>query len=310
MTYLNNSDAYLSCTLCPHNCKANRVTGKLGVCLTDTSFNIASICAHKGEEPVISGENGICNVFFYHCNMQCVYCQNFQISKNCTSLNSQYTDKKAIGEICQLLDSGCHALGFVSPSHCIVQMSEIIEKVNIKGFYPVVVYNSNAYDKVETLKMLEKCVDLYLPDFKYADDNLAYQLSGVKNYTLTALKAIEEMIRQKNEILELNDMGLASKGVIIRHLVLPNFIGNSKKVLQTIADKFGNNIHISLMSQYFPTPQVMKNNELNSFIDADAYNEIVDFLCDLGFENGFIQEIDSINNYRPDFDKTHPFENH
>jgi len=303
-----NKERYLSCTLCPHNCKANRFEGQLGYCCTGKDYSIASICAHKGEEPVISGDNGICNVFFYHCNMQCVYCQNYQISKNCVEINSYYTEKKAVKEICNLLDYGCHALGFVSPSHCIIQMIDIINNVKKNGYNPIVVYNSNAYDKVETLTDVKNVVDVYLPDFKYADDNLAYRLSGVRNYTQTAVEAIKEMISQKSTALELNDKGYASKGIIVRHLILPDFIENSKKVLQTIADNFGNDLHISLMSQYYPTPQVKNNKELNNVIEAQCYNEVVDYLCDLGFENGWIQEIDSIHNYNPDFSKNHPFE--
>jgi len=288
---------------------ADRLNGQSGFCNTGSSYSIASICAHKGEEPVISGEMGICNVFFYHCNMQCLYCQNYQISKNCVKINLHYTEENAVKEVCKILESGCHALGFVSPSHCIVQMIDIIKKVNKNGYNPVVVYNSNAYDKVDTLKIIEKKVDVYLPDFKYADDNLAYKLSGVKNYTQTAVKAIKEMIRQKGTGLELNDNGIASKGIIIRHLVLPHYIENSRKVLQIIADNFGNKVHISLMSQYYPTFQVKDNQTLNKKIESESFDELVDYLYDLGFENGWVQEIDSTNNYIPDFEKEHPFEN-
>ena len=301
-------DNYLSCSMCPHNCKINRLDGKLGFCRTDIHYNIASVCAHKGEEPVISGDNGICNVFFSHCNMQCKYCQNFQISDKFSKINTTLSDEDVIKKICDLLDSGCHALGFVSPSHCIVQMVDIINKVNNKGYKPVVVYNSNAYDKVETLAMIESLVDIYLPDFKYANDNLAYSLSGVKNYTQTALNAIGEMIRQKNTILNLNENEIATKGVILRHLVLPNFTSNSKKVLLLIAENFGNKVQISLMSQYYPTPQVKNISEINRYVEKKAYDEVVDYLDYLGFENGWVQEIVSNHNYRPDFDHEHPFE--
>ena len=129
-----NTNMYKSCNLCPHNCMADRLNGQSGFCNTGSSYSIASICAHKGEEPVISGEMGICNVFFYHCNMQCLYCQNYQISKNCVKINLHYTEENAVKEVCKILESGCHALGFVSPSHCIVQMIDIIKKVNKNGY--------------------------------------------------------------------------------------------------------------------------------------------------------------------------------
>jgi len=294
--------------MCPHNCRANRLEGKLGFCRTDGHYNIASICAHFGEEPVISGDNGICNVFFSHCNMQCSYCQNYQISNKFSKLISSLRDEDVIKKICDLLDSGCHAVGFVSPSHCIIQMVDIIKKINNKGYKPTIVYNTNAYDKVETLKMIEDYVDIYLPDFKYANDNLAYTLSGVKNYVETALNAIGEMIHQKGTLLELNEAEIATKGVIIRHLVLPHCTSNSKKVLQLIAENFGNKLPISLMSQYYPNPQVKNISEINSFVEPKAYNEVVAYLDYLRFENGWVQEIDSNHTYRPDFDRKHPFE--
>ena len=301
-------DLYSSCTLCPHNCKANRTEEQYGFCKTGVNYNIASVCVHMGEEPVISGNKGICNIFFGHCNMQCVYCQNYQISNNCTKINTSFSEESILKQICSLLDSGCHAIGFVSPSHAVVQMVEIINKINKQGFNPVVVYNSNGYDKVETLKKIEPFVNIYLPDFKYSDDNLAYKLSGINNYTQTAVNAIREMIKQKGASLEINRKGLAIKGIIIRHLILPHFIENSKKVLQMIADNFGNEVHISLMSQYNPIPQVKENKELNKVINKKNYDEIVDYLTDLGFENGWIQEIDSIHNYNPDFNRKNPFE--
>jgi len=241
--------------------------------------------------------------------MQCVYCQNFQISLNNKNNSSSFSEENTITTITNLLDSGCPALGFVSPSHCIVQMADIIKKVNEKGYKPVVIYNSNGYDKVDTLGMIEKLVDVYLPDFKYADDDLAFKLSGIRDYSSTAVKAISEMITQKGAGLELNENEVAIKGIIIRHLVLPHFIENSKRVLQLIADNFGNEVHISLMSQYYPTTQVKDISELNYTLDSGLFDEVIDFMDNLGFENGWIQELDSKDNYRPDFSKEHPFEN-
>jgi len=287
---------------------ANRIKAASGFCKTGAAYPVASICAHKGEEPPISGEKGICNVFFSHCNLQCLYCQNYQISLNTNVAQSAFTENEAISKIVSLLKNGCHALGFVSPSHAVPQMLDIIEQINKKGLYPIVVYNTNAYDKIETLLLVKNSVDVYLPDFKYADDALAFELSGVKNYTQTALNAVEEMLNQKGTELVMNNRGEALKGVIIRHLVLPGYISNSIKVLKLINKHFGNRVYMSLMAQYAPNKFVTNHPFLCNKLDENSYNSVVNCLDDLGFENGWVQNPDSSTCYNPDFDKTHPFE--
>jgi putative pyruvate formate lyase activating enzyme len=297
------------CANCPRECHADRVIGKLGYCKSSAAFSIASICLHKGEEPVIRGENGICNVFFTHCNLQCTFCQNYQVSRNEEkSVAYEMTLTDVVQSIVKILDTGCNLLGFVSPSHFIPQMKAIIYALHEQGRSPVVIYNSNGYDKVETIKSLEGLIDVYLPDFKYSDAKLSKELSDASDYPVIARKAIKEMVRQKGISLRLNNDGQAESGVIIRHLVLPGYIENSKEVLRLIADEISPLIHISLMSQYYPTPAVMNHPRIGSFITEKEYSEVIEEMELLGFSRGWIQEYSSAEHYCPDFFKEHPFE--
>ncbi len=243
-----------NCTLCPRNCGVNRFSKKLGFCKGDASFRISSVCVHKGEEPVISGGKGICNIFFPHCNLQCVYCQNFEISRNETGiLPDAISLDELIRNICSVLDKTENIIGFVSPSHYIPQMLAIIRGIKETGRNPIIVYNTNGYDKVESLRLLEGIIDVYLPDFKYMDTILAHRYSQAGDYPEVASAAIKEMYRQKGSSLFLNDRGLAESGIILRHLVLPGAVNQSIEVLRYIAFEISPRLHISLMSQYYPT---------------------------------------------------------
>jgi len=296
------------CTLCPRECGVDRTKGEKGYCRLDDKIYISSICIHKGEEPPVSGEKGICNVFFSHCNMQCVYCQNHQISDNSSPADKyRMTLESAVNKISAILDTGVPALGFVSPTHQIPQMLAIIDKLNRRSYKPVIVYNSNGYDKAETLKELEGIVDVYLPDFKYSDPVLSKEFSDASDYPRIALKAIKEMYRQKGPSVIIDSSGYAKSGLIIRHLVLPGTVENSIAVLKMIAEEISPEVHISLMSQYYP-PKHFDRRELNEMINADDYRRVTDEMEKLGLENGWLQEYGSSDNYRPDFDKDHPFE--
>ncbi|MFH0893273.1 MAG: radical SAM protein [Bacteroidota bacterium] len=308
----DNNDKFLSvlekCSICPRECHVNRVKGGMGYCMSGAGFNISSIFLHMGEEPVISGKNGICNVFFSHCNLQCVYCQNYQISRNtCCLPDTEMSLEKSVNEICKILDSGTNLLGFVSPSHCIPQMKTIIEKLHTIDRNPVVVYNSNAYDKVETLKYIEGLIDVYLPDFKYSDKNLAFELSDVPDYPETAFSAIKEMVRQKGTSVRLNNEGQAGSGVIVRHLVLPGHVENSVNALKMLAEEISPLLHISLMSQYYPTPAAKKIKGIDKKASADEYQKVVDALEHYGFHRGWVQDAESSGYYKPDFQEEHPF---
>ncbi|MDY0342141.1 MAG: hypothetical protein RBR28_01115 [Lentimicrobium sp.] len=304
------SDTNLNpCNICPRHCNAYRSVGQTGYCGAGGSSGVVSVCVHKGEEPCLSGESGICNVFFSKCNLRCIYCQNAQISApelHCEIPELAYDE--VVKHICICLDQGCTAVGFVSPSHQVPQMKHIIALLNECGRYPVIVYNSNGYDKLETLQSLEGIVDVYLPDFKYADDVLAKSFSGVTNYLQTATTAIKEMIRQKGRVLITNDKEEAVSGVIIRHLVLPGSINNSIGVLNIIAESFSPGMWVSLMAQYHPMPAVAAVPGLNRGLTASEYDRVINHREDLGMYNGYIQELESNTCYLPDFNELHPFE--
>lgn len=299
-----------NCNVCPRNCSADRTSENLGYCNSDNSFNISSICQHKGEEPAISGVNGICNVFFSRCNLQCIYCQNFQISKNEGEIiNYQLTLDEIITLIKKYIQSGCKSVGFVSPSHFIPQMVAIIDELKKLEKKPIIIMNTNAYDKVETIKALEGLVDFYLPDFKYFEGDLADEYSDAPNYPEFAKAAIKEMFRQKGATLVKNENGIAESGLIIRHLVLPGNVENSFKILNWIADELSTSVHISLMSQYFPTENVKNHKLLNRKVSESEYNLVIQEMERLGFYNGWIQELESSSTYQPDFLRNNPFEN-
>jgi len=236
------------------------------------------------------------------------YCQNFDISQNDTGIlpdSLSYT--KLIGKICSVLDQTENRVGFVSPSHYIPQMLAIIRGIKETGRNPVFVYNSNGYDKVETLKSLEGIIDIYLPDFKYSNANLADSYSQAGDYPEVALNAIKEMYRQKGSSLILNESGLAESGIILRHLVLPGAVDQSIEVLRLIAMELSPKLHISLMSQYYPTELVKNYTKLKRTVLPEEYKQVTDAFYEFGFYRGWIQDLDSHASYRPHFLDAQPF---
>ena len=306
----NHPDVPLDpCILCPRQCGVNRLAGSAGYCRTGAGLSIASITLHRGEEPVISGRNGICNVFFSHCNLHCVYCQNHQISRNNSVINeNDLTVGAVIAALIPLFDQGIRHLGFVSPSHMVPHMVEIVHAVHKQGYRPVVVYNSNGYDRVETLRELEDWVDVYLPDCKYSDSLLAKKYSGAADYPEVALAALREMYRQKGNILHLDDDGLAVRGLIVRHLVLPGSVANSLGVLESLAAHLSPKITLSLMAQYQPTAAVAAMPPLHRHVLPHEYQQVAEEMERLGFANGWMQEFSSARCYNPDFDRKSPFD--
>jgi putative pyruvate formate lyase activating enzyme len=213
-----------------------------------------------------------------------------------------------IDNIITILDQGIRAVGFVSPSHVVPQVKEIISELRRQGRNPVFVYNTNAYEKAETIRSLESFIDVFLPDFKYMDASLAARLSDAPGYPEIALSAIREMYRQKGSVVITDDEGQAQSGLIIRHLVLPGYTDNSLSVLRTIAGEISTGVAVSLMSQYYPTPYVQNRQDLNRCLYPEEYQQVVSYMESLGFRKGYIQEMDSVSHYRPDFSKNHPFE--
>ena len=206
------------------------------------------------------------------------------------------------------MEKGGQAIGFVSPSHYTNQVIETIQTLNKWGLKPIVVYNTNGYDTVETIRLLEPFVDIYLPDYKYADAGLAQSLSGAADYPDVAAKAVKEMYSQKGNQLIENDEGYALRGLIIRHLVLPGYVENSKKVLLSIAENISVNVHISLMAQYNPAFYPGSDKNLQRTLTSAEYEDVCNYYDDLGFSRGWIQSLDSSLHYNPDFSANHPFE--
>jgi len=302
-------DSLSDCTLCPRECHADRVHGSLGYCQTGTGYYIASICEHTGEEPILCREHGICNVFFSHCNMQCIYCQNYQISRNQgKNLSQQFTFDEVVDRIERILDRGVSIVGFVSPSHVIPQMRAIIARLEEHHRHPAYVMNTNAYDRVKMLASLEGVIDVYLPDLKYMDGNLAGSYSDTPDYPRVAADALMEMFRQKGAKIVLSQDGLIRSGLIVRHLVLPGQVENSKQCLQFVAEELSPGVHVSLMSQYHPTPQVASHPELGRSLHPEEYEEVLAEMDRLGLYRGWMQEMESPTVYLPDFSRRHPFQ--
>jgi putative pyruvate formate lyase activating enzyme len=297
------------CTLCPRDCHADRLSGGGGYCGTDAGLNISAICLHKGEEPSISGTNGICNIFFAGCNLQCIFCQNHQISHNGLESRNGLSDlNPVLDRIEEILSQGASSIGFVSPSHVVPQVKAIINGLKTRGLRPITVYNTNSYEKVETIRSLSGLIDVYLPDFKYVTPGIASALSDAVDYPAVALRALKEMYYQKGSVLRRDDNGIAENGMVIRHLVLPGHAEESKNVLRTVAEELSPGVHLSLMSQYHPVGRVKNHPVLNRSLYKEEYDSVVATMEELGFRNGWVQEMDSQLNYRPDFSRNQPFE--
>ncbi|NLZ18270.1 MAG: 4Fe-4S cluster-binding domain-containing protein [Desulfobulbaceae bacterium] len=297
------------CKLCPRHCGVNRLQGQSGYCRSGAGLHIASITLHKGEEPVLSGRDGMCNVFFSHCNLQCIYCQNYQISRNIQREPGQtWSMERVTEEIIGLLERGIKRLGFVSPSHMVPQMTAMVENLWLQGWKPIIVYNSNGYDQVHTLRQLEGIVDIYLPDYKYADATLAGKFSGAQDYPQVAAAALREMYRQMGPLVHLDDDGLALRGMIVRHLVLPGQVQNSLAVLRFLAGELSPKLTLSLMAQYWPTPAVAAHPQLGRRLFAEEYAAVIQEWEELGCTEGFVQELESAEYYWPDFSRKEPFE--
>lgn len=275
------------CAICPHNCGINRLNNKIGRCKSKDTVKVALYSTHNFEEPCISGKKGSGTVFFSNCNMNCVFCQNYEISQ-------QGKGKEiSIEELAEIFikqqEKDVENINLVTPTSYVPQIIEAIEIARKNGLKLPIVYNTNGYEKVETLKMLEGYVDIYLPDFKYSDDELGKRLSKVDNYFEIATEALKEMYRQTGKAV-FNGEGIMQKGMIIRHLVLPNHILNSRRVLKWINENM-HDVYVSVMAQYFPTYKAKEIDDINRKLTKEEYEQIEKYLYRLDLENGYIQEL-------------------
>lgn len=276
------------CSVCPHECQANRNKAKVGKCKATDKVRIALYSTHDFEEPCISGQKGSGTIFFSNCNMNCVYCQNYEISQ--LGKGKDITIEELADIFLKQQKNGVENINLVTPTSYVLQIIEAIKIARQKGFNTLILYNTNAYEKVETLRLLEDYIDIYLPDLKYAEDSLGLKYSKIDNYFPVATQAIQEMIRQVG-MPQFNEKGIMQKGVMIRHLVLPNHVANSKKVLKWIKENLPSEIYVSVMAQYFPTYKAKKMKNLNRKLTKAQWQEIQDYIEELEFENGYVQEL-------------------
>lgn len=288
------------CEICPRKCEVNRNNNQIGWCKSTDRVKIGLYSTHDFEEPCISGDKGSGTVFFSNCTMNCIFCQNYEISQ--LGKGKEISIEELSNIFIMQQEKGVHNINLVTPTSYVYQIIEAIKIAKAKGLNIPIVYNTNGYENIETIKALNGYVDVYLPDLKYAEEKLAIEYSGAKNYFEVATNAIKEMIKQVGNI-KLNEDGIIQKGVIIRHLVLPNHIENSKKVLLWIKQNLPNDIYVSIMAQYFPTYKAKENQKLNRKLTKKEWKQIEKYVEEIDIENGFIQELgDHEEEYVPKWD--------
>lgn len=291
---------YKKCNMCPFKCNVTRENKNLGVCKIGNKIKVSKVSTHLWEEPCISGTKGSGAIFFTGCNLRCLFCQNYKISREACK-GEEISEEDLANIFLEKQKEGVHNINLVSPTSYTEYIRNSIIIAKKKGLKIPIVYNSNGYENVETLKTLEGLIDVYLPDFKYADDIIAKEYSGAINYTKNAVLAIKEMYRQVGNA-KFNKDGIIEKGIIIRHLVLPNNIENTKKVLEIIANEIDKAVYVSLMGQYIPKDNAIKYEKLNRKVTKEEYDEVIEYFFEVGLKNGFTQELSSASDeYIPDF---------
>jgi putative pyruvate formate lyase activating enzyme len=302
-----------SCTVCPRDCLNNRLLDEISACYSGRLPIVSSYTAHFGEEPPLVGIKGAGNVFFGNCNLRCVYCQNYQISQtHKEQLKNQISHERLAEMMLELQARGCHNINFVSPTHFAPQMARSILIAAEQGLRVPIVYNTNSYDAVDVIRLLDGIVDVYLPDLKYADDESGYLYSKVRSYKECSRLALKEMFRQTGDELVFDETGLLKRGLVVRLLVLPNDIGSISESIEWIRDELSPRVAISLMAQYYPTHQAETKQRyvlLSRRIRESEWMKATSVLEFMGMENGWVQEFDGASYYyRPDFsDADTPF---
>lgn len=296
---MKHIDLLKNCLLCNRKCGVNRLKGELGVCSAGDSIRIARAALHLWEEPPISGENGSGTVFFSHCNFKCVFCQNHEISQN---YNGATISIERLSDIfLELQQKGANNINLVTPTHYVPQIVEALDIAKVKGLKLPILYNTNGYDSLDTIKYLDGYIDVYLPDFKYFNNKYAIKYSKVNDYKDNLIPVLKEMIRQTGST-KFDDNGLITKGVIIRHLMLPGLLFDSKKVIDTIYKTFGNQVYISIMNQYTPMFKACEYPEINKRLNSKHYDSLINYASEIGVINGFIQDSEaSSTDFVPSF---------
>ena len=277
-----------SCEICPHRCKVNRANGIKGRCKCDDKIKIALASIHNFEEPCISGTKGSGTVFFSNCNLNCIYCQNYEISQ--LGKGKEITIHELAEIFLDQQKNNVHNINLVTPTMYALQIIEAIKIAKKQGLNIPIIYNTNGYENIETIKLLNGLIDVYLPDLKYFSNTIAVKYSNANNYFKIATAAIKEMYNQVGTA-KFDEEGIIKKGVIIRHLVLPNHIQNSKNILKWIKENIPEDVYVSVMAQYFPTYKAKEDAYINRKLTKKEYKEIENYLYTLNIENGYIQEL-------------------
>lgn len=298
---MENKKLYENCILCPRNCNANRNDGNIGACMVSGKLKLARAALHYWEEPCISGEAGSGAVFFSGCSLHCVFCQNEEISRG---QSGKEIGKERLVEIfLELQEKGANNINLVTPGQYVPHIIWAVEQARNQGLKLPIVYNTSSYEKVETIMRLQGIVDIYLPDFKYMSSDIAMKYSKAKDYPEIAKAAIAEMVRQQPNPVFDEETGLMKRGIIVRQLLLPNLLEDAKAIVKYLYDTYGDNIYLSLMSQFTPLSNVENYPELNRKVSEKEYEEYVNYAIELGVENGFIQEEDVADeSFIPHFD--------
>ena len=288
------------CCLCPRNCGINRYE-TTGVCGAGDKIKLAFYSIHEWEEPIISGTNGSGTIFFSHCNLKCIFCQNKKISTD--GYGKEIDNDKLIDIMYELQNKGVHNINLVTPTHYVPQIVLALRNAKSKKLNIPVVYNTSSYENTDTIRLLNGLIDVYLADLKYYDNNLASNYSKAPNYFEVAVKAIDEMYKQVgNPVIK---DGILKKGLIVRVLILPGHVDDAKKIIEYLWKKYNHNIYISIMNQYTPIKSDYKFENLNRRVSDTEYDEVVDFACNLGILNAFIQDgLAASESFIPDFDSS------
>jgi putative pyruvate formate lyase activating enzyme len=296
------------CDICPRECRAQRLQGKLGSCHSGLLPMVSSFGAHHGEEPVLSGSRGSGTIFFGNCNMRCVYCQNHQISQDPATQKKNEVGIPVLAERMLYLQDElhCHNINLVTPSHLVPQIVRAVMEAAQKGLRLPLVYNTSSYDSVETLQELDGIISIYLADLRYASNEMGRKYSRVRGYAEHSRAAIKEMQRQVGDLIVDGD-GIAQRGLIVRHLILPNDIAGSEASLRWLVEEVSPQVAVSIMSQYYPAHRAYRYKELNRKITPEEYREVVRLAERLGIENGWTQGMESPETYLPDFAVDDPF---
>lgn len=293
-------DLLKCCNLCPRNCGVNRLENALGFCKSGRELRVARVSLHHWEEPCISGTSGSGTIFFSNCNLRCSFCQNHKISSE--GVGKEISVKRLSEIFLEQQQRGAHNINLVTPTHYVPHIVEALDIAKSNGLAIPIIYNTNSYENIDTLKTLSGYIDVYLPDLKYFDDKFSLRYSNAPNYFNYASKAIEEMFSQVGAV-KFDDNGLIKKGIIIRHLMMPSLLFDSKKIMDYVYKTFGHSVYISIMNQYTPAHNSSKFPEIDRPLNSKHYDSMIDYCLSLGIKNAFIQESGTCSeSFIPEFD--------